>query len=63
MRQLFMSVIPTDRPVQAREIAAAAVFLASDEAHSITGHTMVIDGGSLTRGYPALLTGAQKSDA
>ena len=59
-RELFMGVIPTDRPVEAPEIAAAAVFLASDDARSITGHTMVIDGGSLTRGYPALLTGAQK---
>jgi hypothetical protein len=28
-------------------------------AKSINGHTMVIDGGSLTRGYPALLTGLQ----
>jgi hypothetical protein len=33
------------------------VFLASDAARSINGHTIVIDGGSLTRGYPALLTG------
>ncbi len=56
-RELFMNVIPTNRPVEAREIAAAAVFLASDEAGSITGHTIAIDGGSLTRGYPALLTG------
>ena len=59
MRELFMSLIPMDRPVAAHEIAEAAVFLASDEARSITGHTMVIDGGSLTRGYPALLTGAR----
>lgn len=57
MRALFMGVIPMKRAVQAKEIAAAAVFLASDEAKSINGHTIVIDGGSLTRGYPALLTG------
>jgi NAD(P)-dependent dehydrogenase (short-subunit alcohol dehydrogenase family) len=57
MRTLFMGVIPMKRAVEAREIAAAAVFLASDEAKSINGHTIVIDGGSLTRGYPALLTG------
>ena len=57
MRELFMSVIPTNRPVKAHEIAAAAVFLASDDAASITGHTIAVDGGSLTRGYPALLTG------
>lgn len=57
MRELFMGVIPLKRAVKAQEIAEAAVFLASDNARSITGHTMVIDGGSLTRGYPALLTG------
>jgi NAD(P)-dependent dehydrogenase (short-subunit alcohol dehydrogenase family) len=57
MRELFMGVIPMNRAVQAEEIAAAAVFLASDHARSINGHTVVIDGGSLTRGYPALLTG------
>jgi NAD(P)-dependent dehydrogenase (short-subunit alcohol dehydrogenase family) len=59
MRQLFMGVIPMKRAVDADEIAAAAVFLASDNARSINGHTMVIDGGSLTRGYPALLTGVK----
>jgi NAD(P)-dependent dehydrogenase (short-subunit alcohol dehydrogenase family) len=47
------------RAVGSQEIAEAAVFLASDEARSINGHTIVIDGGSLTRGYPALLTGAK----
>jgi NAD(P)-dependent dehydrogenase (short-subunit alcohol dehydrogenase family) len=57
MRELFMGVIPMKRAVEAQEIAAAAVFLASDNARSINGHTIVIDGGSLTRGYPALLTG------
>jgi enoyl-[acyl-carrier-protein] reductase (NADH) len=45
------------RAVEAEEIAGAAVFLASDKARSINGHTIVIDGGSLTLGYPALLTG------
>jgi NAD(P)-dependent dehydrogenase (short-subunit alcohol dehydrogenase family) len=57
MRELFMGVIPMKRPVEAQEIAEAAVFLASEDARSINGHTIVIDGGSLTRGYPALLTG------
>ena len=32
MRELFMSVIPTNRAGGAHEIAAAAVFLASDDA-------------------------------
>ena len=57
MRELFLGMIPMRRPVDATEIAAAAVFLASDEARSINGETIAIDGGSLTRGYPALLTG------
>ncbi|CDM62309.1 MULTISPECIES: SDR family NAD(P)-dependent oxidoreductase [Rhizobium] len=57
MRDLFLSVIPMNRAVEAEEIAAAAVFLASAKARSINGDTIAIDGGSLTRGYPALLTG------
>lgn len=60
MRELFMGVIPMNRAVGTEEIAAAAVFLASDNARSINGHTIAIDGGSLTRGYPALLTGLKK---
>ena len=62
MRELFLGVIPMKRPVDATEIAAAAVFLASDHARSINGHTIVIDAGSLTRGYPALLTGTKKQE-
>ena len=61
MHKLFMDIIPTNRAVQAREIGAAAVFLASDNARSITGETIAIDGGSLTRGYPRLLTGLKKA--
>jgi NAD(P)-dependent dehydrogenase (short-subunit alcohol dehydrogenase family) len=61
MRQLFLGIIPMNRPVTAEEIAAAAVFLASDQARSINGETIAIDGGSLTRGYPALLTGLKKA--
>jgi NAD(P)-dependent dehydrogenase (short-subunit alcohol dehydrogenase family) len=63
MRALFMGVIPMKRAVEAQEIADAAVFLASDKARSINGHTIVIDGGSLTRGYPALLTGRKIQNA
>jgi NAD(P)-dependent dehydrogenase (short-subunit alcohol dehydrogenase family) len=61
MRELFLGVIPMKRAVAAEEIAAAAVFLASDHARSINGETIAIDGGSLTRGYPALLTGLRKA--
>ena len=60
-RELFFGVIPMGRAVDAEEVAAAAVFLASDQARSINGETIAIDGGSLTRGYPALLTGLKKA--
>jgi NAD(P)-dependent dehydrogenase (short-subunit alcohol dehydrogenase family) len=56
-RELFLSIIPMNRAVEAEEIAEAALFLASEKARSINGDTLAIDGGSLTRGYPALLTG------
>lgn len=61
MRELLLSVIPMRRAVEAREIAAAAVFLASDCGGAINGETLAIDGGSLTKGYPALLTGLMKA--
>ncbi len=61
MRELFLSVIPMRKAVVAEEIAAAAVYLASDHARSINGETIAIDGGSLTRGYPALLSGLKQA--
>lgn len=57
MRALFLGAIPMQRPVGKDEIATAAVFLGSDQARSITGETIAIDGGSLTCGCQALLTG------
>jgi enoyl-[acyl-carrier-protein] reductase (NADH) len=56
-----MDIIPMNRPVSSGEIAAAAVYLASDQARSINGETIAIDGGSLTRGYPRLLSGLKKA--
>jgi NAD(P)-dependent dehydrogenase (short-subunit alcohol dehydrogenase family) len=38
-------VYPLGRPGTLAEIAAAALFLASDEASFVTGHALVVDGG------------------
>ena len=41
--------LPLERLGEPEDIANAAVFLASDKASWLTGHTMVIDGGALIR--------------
>jgi len=40
---------PMGRMGRPKEVAAAVVWLCSDEASFITGHTLVIDGGNLAR--------------
>jgi NAD(P)-dependent dehydrogenase (short-subunit alcohol dehydrogenase family) len=42
---LMKSLIPTGRFAEPEEIAAAAVFLASDASNMINGADIVIDGG------------------
>lgn len=42
---------PTGRLIEPAEIASLAVFLASDDARSITGTDVVIDGGLTARCY------------
>jgi NAD(P)-dependent dehydrogenase (short-subunit alcohol dehydrogenase family) len=42
--------LPTGRLGEPEDIAGAAVFLASDQASWITGHTLVVDGGALVAG-------------
>jgi NAD(P)-dependent dehydrogenase (short-subunit alcohol dehydrogenase family) len=49
LRAEFKSAIPLGRIATAREIAQAALFLASDESSFMTGAEMVIDGGFLAQ--------------
>jgi 3-oxoacyl-[acyl-carrier protein] reductase len=44
-RETIMAAIPARRMGEAREVAAAAAFLASDEAGYITGQTIHVNGG------------------
>ena len=44
-KQQIASAIPLGRTGKPREIAAAAVFLASDEAAYVTGHALRVNGG------------------
>ena len=45
MRAEWEKTTPLNRFVQPEEVAAAAVFLASDDAAAIAGRSLVIDGG------------------
>jgi 2-keto-3-deoxy-L-fuconate dehydrogenase len=45
VRARFLANQPTGRLGRAEEVAALAVYLASDEAAFVNGHTLVVDGG------------------
>ena len=45
LRQQVLDMTPWGRIGQTEDIAASAVYLASDEADFVTGHMLVIDGG------------------
>jgi NAD(P)-dependent dehydrogenase (short-subunit alcohol dehydrogenase family) len=42
-----MAMTPLRRPGSVQEVAAAAVFLASPAGGFVTGHNLVVDGGTL----------------
>ena len=50
----YVASIPLGRAGAPRDIANAAVFLASDEASWITGTTLYVDGAEANKGYPEL---------
>ena len=55
IREDFLDNIPAGRMGTADDIANAALFLVSDEATWVTGTTLFVDGGELTKRFPALL--------
>jgi 3-oxoacyl-[acyl-carrier protein] reductase len=44
-KEMILGRVPSGRLGTALEVAAATVFLASDEASYITGHTLNVNGG------------------
>ena len=45
--KLFINQVPLNRLTELRELTASALFLASDASSSISGHTLVVDGGRI----------------
>ena len=47
LKERFLRGIPLDRIGEPEDIAKAALFLVSDAASFITGHSLPVDGGNL----------------
>jgi NAD(P)-dependent dehydrogenase (short-subunit alcohol dehydrogenase family) len=54
VHEAYVESIPMGRAGAPRDIADAAVFLASDEASWISGTTIYVDGAEANKGYPEL---------
>ena len=54
-REAYLENTPLGRVGSTGDVASAAVFLASDDASWVTGETLFVDGGALTRAYPRML--------
>jgi 3-oxoacyl-[acyl-carrier protein] reductase len=60
-RQRRVERIPMGRFGEPEEVARAALFLASDDASYVTGHTLAVDGGYLAGGLWSRPPGAPRS--
>jgi NAD(P)-dependent dehydrogenase (short-subunit alcohol dehydrogenase family) len=54
VQDAYVESIPLGRAGAPGDIAAAAAFLASDDASWITGTTIYVDGAEANKGYPEL---------
>ena len=61
IRQQMTNLVPLGRLSQPEDQAAAALFLASDDAAYITGHTIVVDGGLTSTIYLGEVAAAYKA--
>lgn len=53
LEKIYAGMQPLRRIAEVSEIASAVLFLASAEASFMTGHQMYVDGGVLSKPYPA----------